>query len=161
MANQSTELRCLVASVCRHQGPDKGIKGDKGSMQYQLHGSKSMTLKVVVGDVGFPFDDRDECIEAGKAGIEAAIAADLPFSGVFFAYLADAREDQPSDAGDCALAFEQGIEDNADVWVSKRGKLTIGVNKTGQTKKGGGTSSRRPENTRGEDKAIAAFLKRK
>lgn len=157
MSDQAKGRRFLVADTCNHQGPQG--KGDKGSLQYQLHGPTSITLKCAAD--GLPADDRDDLIEAAKGGIEAAIASDLPFSGIFFANLADAGEDQPSDAEDCAEALEQALEDGADVWLSKRGKLTVGVNKTGMSRKGGGTTSRRPKKTKKQSNAIAAFLKRK
>ena len=124
-----------------------------GSNSFERYGVKSMTVKVVT-DGGLPVSTPDEALVCAKAIIKASITAKLPCSGVFFAHLADAREDQPDSAENVALQLEASLASGNIVWLSKKGKMVVG--------RPAGLGARKSKSVHvtsaAEKKALAAFL---
>jgi len=148
MSNHSSNGRLIAAHIRNHS---------EGSKAFETYGSQSLTVKVVKAG-GLPTDTQEDCILAAKRAIAAAIKAKLPCSAIYFAHLSEAGIDQPTDANAVALQLEESIDEGYDVWLSKRGGLTVGTNTTGQHKAKAKRSAG-PALSKAQNAAITAFLK--
>ncbi len=145
MSEVTLEGRLIAAHIVNHQD---------GSKAAERHGSQSMSTKLVSKD-GLATDTQDECVLAAKRIISTSIAAKLPCSAIYFAELGD---NQPETPEAIASALEAALEEGFDVWLSRRGKLTVGINTTGQ-KAQAKAAAPKVKQTKAQQEALAAFLK--
>ena len=145
MTTFTLEGRLIMAHIVNHIA---------GSNAHKQHGAQSMGTKLVKSG-GLETDTQAECVSAVKRILQASITAKLPCSGVYFAELG---KKQPKTVKAQAEALAEALEDGQDVWLSRRGGLTVGINSTGQ-KAEAKNAKPKVELTDEQDAALAAFLK--
>jgi hypothetical protein len=142
MTDVYVETRTLVAHITNHI---------QGSAAFERNGPQSLGTKVVKDGSGLPCDTHEACVKAAKRVIGAAAAAELPCSGVFFADM----DPHPATPADMATALDVALKHGRDVWLSRKGKLTVGQKVA--PKKAAGKP--KVPHTAAQSEALAAFLK--
>jgi len=135
------EARTVVAHITNHI---------VGSAAHDRNGAQSLGTKVVKDGSGLPCSTHDECVKAAKRVIGAAAAAELPCSGVYFPDM----EPHPETPAAMATALTTCLTNGYDVWLSRKGKLTVG--QKAAPKKA--TGKPKVPHTAAQSAALAAFL---
>ena len=138
-----------MPTVVTHQPGFKAIK---------TYGPQSVGTKIkgVTENTGLPTDTQEECETALARCFDFAESMKLPFSGVFFGYLADENTAQPVGLANQRKAAQYGLKQGMDCWLSVKGRLTVGHNTTGQKRRQPGVKR---SVSKAETAALAAFLK--
>lgn len=141
--------RFIMPTVVTHQPGFKAI---------EAYGPQSVGTKTkgVTERTGLPTSTQEECETALARCFDFAEKMKLPFSGVFFGYLADEKADQPVGLADQRKAAQYGLKQGMDCWLSVKGKLCVGHNTTGMKRRQPGAKR---QATKTEVAALAAFLK--
>ena len=147
MVNFNSAARFIMPKVVNHQ---------PGSMSHDTFGARSAGIKVVGEGSGLPADTQEECETALARCFDYAEKLKMGFSGVFFAFLHEENEAQPTDLANQRKAFAYAQKHGYDCWLSKRGKLTVGHNQTGMKRRKAQPTRALPK---AEATALAAFLK--
>jgi len=142
MTETYVEARTLVAHITNHI---------LGSASHERNGPQSLGTKVVKDGSGLPCSTHEECVKAAKRVIGAAAAAELPCSGVFCAGM----DPHPTTPAEMVGALEVALAHGKDVWLSRKGKLTVGQKVA--PKKAAGKP--KVPHTSAQSAALAAFLK--